>query len=310
MGLDPVRSFVRCALASGVDEVSTTILLSTGQGSLLPDPAVEGSFNLTLYNYTAYKDPAADPSMEIVRCTSISGDMLTIVRAQEGTAAKAHNSGVSYYAVRMSFSKAALDGLRGLNQQAYRSAGSTKGLFLVGTDDSQSSINLDTLGYFTQDLYWAVPTVELAGRQVDQVSLYVANSGTFNAKMAVYYDTGGLYPGALFADLGAAVFGASGGLQSFTASPLPLTFPTTRIYWYVVKFDRTVTNRLYYITPDRHILGWYDNAAFNNLATVVNGWQVGSAYANAAPNPFTAGGTLLTTVNTRVPAIFRRYSIV
>ena len=67
-------------LASGITNVATSLTLASGQGALFP--AITGSdyFLLTLTQ-------ATETSWEIVKVTARTTDTLTIVRAQEGTAA-------------------------------------------------------------------------------------------------------------------------------------------------------------------------------------------------------------------------------
>ena len=47
-------------------------------------------FLITLWDKSAYPDPSDDSGMEIVKCTARTGNVLTIVRAQEGTSDQAH----------------------------------------------------------------------------------------------------------------------------------------------------------------------------------------------------------------------------
>jgi hypothetical protein len=68
------------------------MVITTGDGNKLPDPASDGAFNLTIYNAD---DPFVTP--EIVRCTAKSGDSLTITRAQEGTTATNKTTGSTWY---------------------------------------------------------------------------------------------------------------------------------------------------------------------------------------------------------------------
>ncbi len=54
--------------------------MQTGDGNKLPNPSVDGAFNLTIYNAD---DQFVTP--EIVRVTARATDTLTVTRAQEGT---------------------------------------------------------------------------------------------------------------------------------------------------------------------------------------------------------------------------------
>ena len=75
-------------LASGITNSATTLTLATGQGALFPSPTGGDWFLLTLTQATG-----VESSWEIVKCTSRSGDVLTIVRAQESTTAAAWSAG-------------------------------------------------------------------------------------------------------------------------------------------------------------------------------------------------------------------------
>lgn len=58
-----------------------TLTLATGAGALFPSPGLNESFALGL------TDSATKTLTEIVYCTNVTGDVLTVVRAQEGTTA-------------------------------------------------------------------------------------------------------------------------------------------------------------------------------------------------------------------------------
>lgn len=74
-------------LGAAINASSTTITLAAGAGSKFPTLAPGEWFPLTLVNA---KDVG---HFEIVRVTARSGDILTVVRAQEGTAAKEFSAG-------------------------------------------------------------------------------------------------------------------------------------------------------------------------------------------------------------------------
>ncbi|HAT7517398.1 TPA: hypothetical protein JAV82_005280, partial [Kluyvera ascorbata] len=70
-------------LASSINASATTLTVNTGAGSLFPSPVAGTSFfKLTLI------DAATGQLTEIVHVTARSGDVMTIERAQEGTAAR------------------------------------------------------------------------------------------------------------------------------------------------------------------------------------------------------------------------------
>jgi hypothetical protein len=68
------------------------MVITTGDGNKLPNPATDGAFNLVIYNAN---DPFVTP--EIVRVTAKSGDSLTITRAQEGTTATNKTAGNTWF---------------------------------------------------------------------------------------------------------------------------------------------------------------------------------------------------------------------
>lgn len=68
-------------IASGLTSTATTITLASGTGSLFPSLSGGNTFIATL------TDAATNLIREIVKVTAITGDVLTVVRAQEGTSA-------------------------------------------------------------------------------------------------------------------------------------------------------------------------------------------------------------------------------
>jgi len=70
------------SLAAPISSTDTTVTLLSGTGALFPSPTAGQGFKLT------FNDLATGLLTEIVLCTSRTGDVLTIVRAQEGTTAQ------------------------------------------------------------------------------------------------------------------------------------------------------------------------------------------------------------------------------
>lgn len=83
--VDAVTNFGKVTVSTGYDNIETNIVLETGQGVKLPDPAVDGSYNLIWWNSTDHLDPADDPNKEIVRVIAKSEDTLIVMRGGEGT---------------------------------------------------------------------------------------------------------------------------------------------------------------------------------------------------------------------------------
>ncbi len=74
-------------LANPVSSIDTQITVASGTGSIFPAPSTNQAVVLTLVSATN------SLITEIVWCTAISGDTLTILRGQEGTTARAWNAG-------------------------------------------------------------------------------------------------------------------------------------------------------------------------------------------------------------------------
>ena len=94
-------------LVSGIDSSQTTLNVTVGHGSRFPS----ANFQLVIWNSTDFANPIEATDREIVRCTSRSGDVLTITRGQEGTSGTAHNTGGKTYSVALAITKAILDNL-------------------------------------------------------------------------------------------------------------------------------------------------------------------------------------------------------
>lgn len=91
--LDNAKNFAKATVSIGYDAAAVTIVLQTGGGAKMPT----APFNIVWWNVTDYPDPSDDPNVEVVRCTNVSSDTLTIVRAQEGTIASTKNTSGKVY---------------------------------------------------------------------------------------------------------------------------------------------------------------------------------------------------------------------
>ena len=69
-----VISTLPAELGSGV----TSLTVATGDGALFPAPAVDEYFILTVTDNVAGTE-------EIMHCTDVTGDVLTVTRGEEGT---------------------------------------------------------------------------------------------------------------------------------------------------------------------------------------------------------------------------------
>ena len=80
-----VKNNAFSTLASGIDGSVTSITVAAGTGSLFPAAGGADYFYATLIN--------TSNQLEVVKVTSRSTDTLTVVRAQDGTTARAYSSG-------------------------------------------------------------------------------------------------------------------------------------------------------------------------------------------------------------------------
>ena len=76
-------------LAGAINNTQTTLTLSSGGGALFPNPGAGQQFSVTLLA------PSNPTVLEVCWCTSRTGDVLTIVRGQEGTTGAAWSAGIS-----------------------------------------------------------------------------------------------------------------------------------------------------------------------------------------------------------------------
>lgn len=105
----PVENFGLVTVSIGYSAGATSVVLSTGDGSRLPDSF---PYPMTWWNSTDYAAPADDPNREIVSVTNRSTDTLTIVRAQEGTSASSKNDSGKTYRMSLGITKAMWEDLR------------------------------------------------------------------------------------------------------------------------------------------------------------------------------------------------------
>jgi len=97
---------VKVLVSGTITAGDTSISLLSGQGALLPDPSVEGSFRLVLFDASTYADPTDDASAEDVTVTAIVADTLTV----DPVANNHLTSGVQYV-MYLSFDKEQIDSI-------------------------------------------------------------------------------------------------------------------------------------------------------------------------------------------------------
>jgi hypothetical protein len=110
--LDPIKNLVYVNALIGYSASDLIITLQSGEGAKLPQPSTDGTFNLVWYNHSIYKNPADDPSVEIIRVTGRSGDVLTVSRAQESTVASNKNTSGANYRLILGLTKKMIDDIQ------------------------------------------------------------------------------------------------------------------------------------------------------------------------------------------------------
>jgi len=109
--LDPVKDLAVVTVSQGYDAAAFSILLASGEGSKLPDPAFDGAFDVAWINWTDFPNAHDDPNYEQVRVTGRSGDTLTVTRGVNGFTAKTHNAAGKTYVMFQGLFKAGRDKL-------------------------------------------------------------------------------------------------------------------------------------------------------------------------------------------------------
>jgi hypothetical protein len=129
-----VKNRAVSTLASGIDNVVTSLTVATGEGAKFPTPG--NGFHITIDD-------------EILKCTARTTDTLTVTRAQEGTTAVAHNAGA---AVRLNITAAIVQQLQDLmpvdiGARVYNNAN------LSIPDSSYTVLTFNSERYDTDDIH-------------------------------------------------------------------------------------------------------------------------------------------------------------
>ena len=131
--MQPVENFAKVQLSTGYNSAATSVVVISGHGAKLPPTF---PFTLVWWNATDYAAPEDDPFREIVSVTAKTSDTLTIVRAQEGTAASNHNTGGKTYLMIQTLTKAMWDSVR----TDIASAGGASALLNSGTGTPEGAV--------------------------------------------------------------------------------------------------------------------------------------------------------------------------
>ena len=145
MALDPVVNFGKVTASTGYSAGATSVVLTAGQGAVLPQPSTAGAFNLVWWNSTDYGDPSGDPNVEIVRVTARSTDTLTVTRAQESTTASTKNTaGKTYSFILAPTAKMITDVGSAITAAGLWSVGVSGGQTVIGGTGPTDSLKLQS----------------------------------------------------------------------------------------------------------------------------------------------------------------------
>lgn len=136
--LDSVTNFAIGTVSTGYAAGATSIVLSAGDGALFPNPPTDNPFNVVWWDSTNYANPADDPLVEIVRCTSRSSNTLTVTRAQEGTANTNKNTGGATYKMMLAPTQKYIEDIDSAIRHLEGTASSTRVQSQLIIDDSGS----------------------------------------------------------------------------------------------------------------------------------------------------------------------------
>lgn len=121
-------------LAAPISNSATVLTLATGTGAEFPNPSAGQQFALTL------NDAATGLLVEVVYCTSRTGDVLTVTRGQEGT------TGQNWLAGDLAASLITAGNLAAFQQSAALNPArtvTTSGAFVMTTADAGGGVLLD-----------------------------------------------------------------------------------------------------------------------------------------------------------------------
>lgn len=154
-------------LNAGISDSATSITVASGEGALFPSPTGSDYFYATLID--------TSNNLEIVKCTSRSTDVLTVVREQEGTDGRAFSAAdrielrltaAGLTELRTGITAAANDANTVLDDEANTFTAAQRGSITALADGANISTNLALNNHFS---------VTLAGnRTLDNPSNVVA----------------------------------------------------------------------------------------------------------------------------------------
>ena len=171
---------VATTLAAGVNSSATSITVAAGTGSALMGGVTLGAGNVDSFAVALDFDTINE---EIVWVTGVSGDILTVVRAEAGTTAIAHTAGASVKHVftgdDATFFTAGVATADGAIQKSLVTA---KGDLIVG----QTSATVDNLAVGTNDYVLTADSAQTLGVKWAAAPVATLNI-TFNAQTGTTY---------------------------------------------------------------------------------------------------------------------------
>ena len=171
---------VATTLAAGVNSSATSITVAAGTGSALMGGVTLGAGNVDSFAVAHDFDTINE---EIVWVTGVSGDILTVVRAEAGTTAIAHTAGASVKHVftgdDATFFTAGVATADGAIQKSLVTA---KGDLIVG----QTSATVDNLAVGTNDYVLTADSAQTLGVKWAAAPVATLNI-TFNAQTGTTY---------------------------------------------------------------------------------------------------------------------------
>ena len=172
----------------------------------------------------------------------------------------------------------------------YRKGSSDNRRYPAGWHSSLGTPGTSTTSPITNELY-AVPFLVAKPTKFDTISFNITTSqASQNARAGLYYDNGNMYPGALIFDTGNISTASTGVKDTTITSSLQILQPG--LYWLVFHTGAsTIQIKILSTTSGTtwNVMG-SDNTLTGNHGYA---WQLGAGSFGALPNPFTGGGSIM-----------------
>lgn len=250
-------------LAAALTSSATSLTLAPGSGAKFPSPGGGNYFVLTLYQMSG----SIEINHEIVRCTARAGDVLTIVRGQEGTTARAFNLAdpVSMRLTAGALTPAALG--------AMDATASLGAVVLLATLTPGIAANLNFLNLFTPDYdAYRIVGTGITCANTDTLSLRLAVGGTVDAATNYVAVVAGISKSQVDSKLAILTIGATFSIGGNFAVDIWNTNSTTGIKSLHCNGSAYVSG-----TPTINgnaVFGRSDSAALYNAVNPVSGFQL------------------------------------